>query len=170
MWQYTGTERPHFAEVPDSGQESVWDYPRPPALVRSDARVEVFHGRQLLAATRSALRVLETASPPTYYLPGECIDWELLVQSQGSSYCEWKGEATYWSLAGSAGGEAVGWSYERPSGDFAAIAGFLSFYPARVACFLDGERVRPQPGGFYGGWVTDSVVGPFKGEPSTGHW
>lgn len=116
------------------------------------------------------MRVLETASPPTCYLPPESVDWEQLVQSPGHSYCEWKGEATYWALADATGGEVVGWSYERPSEDFAAIAGYLSFYPARIACFLDGERVRPQPGGFYGGWVTDSVAGPFKGEPGTGHW
>ena len=170
MWQYTGQQRPEFAPEPGPGQESVWDYPRPPALVRSAALVEVFNGGQLIAATRKCLRVLETASPPTYYLPPECIAWEQLVKMQTSSFCEWKGEASYWALAASPDGGAVGWSYVEPGKHFAAIAGWLSFYPARVVCLVDGERVRPQPGRFYGGWVTDSVVGPFKGEPGTLHW
>ena len=170
MWRYTGKERPEFAESPGPGQESVWDYPRPPVVVRSAALVEVLNGRKPLASTRESLRVLETASPPTYYLPPDCIDWGQLVAAQGSSYCEWKGRATYWSLANSPGDAPVGWSYDDPSPDFAAIAGHLSFYPAGIVCLVNGERVRPQPGGFYGGWVTDSIVGPYKGQPGTSHW
>jgi uncharacterized protein (DUF427 family) len=170
MWLYTGTVRPSFAETPAHGQESVWDYPRPPALSPCDALVEVINGRSALASTRSAVRVLETASPPAYYLPPECIDRQQLVQAQGSSFCEWKGAATYWTLADAPERKIVGWSYESPSDAFAAISGYLSFYPARITCLVDGERVRPQPGGFYGGWITDAVVGPFKGEPGTGNW
>lgn len=170
MWKFTGNDRPHFAIAPGPGQESVWDYPRPPVLVRSDALVEVSSDRTPLASTRSALRVLETASPPTYYLPPGNVDWEQLVQARGSSFCEWKGSATYWSLTNDPGGKIVGWSYEGPSTTFAAISGYLSFYPALVSCLVDGEKVRPQSGGFYGGWITDSIVGPYKGEPGTGHW
>jgi uncharacterized protein (DUF427 family) len=170
MWQYTGKERPPFAEEPGPGQESVWDYPRPPALVRCDSLVEVGIREQPLASTQSALRVIETASPPTYYLPPDSVDWEQLVRSQGSSFCEWKGEATYWALADDPGKEAIGWSYELPSKQFAAIDGHLSFYPGRIPCYVDGERVQPQPGSFYGGWITSRIVGPLKGAPGTGHW
>jgi uncharacterized protein (DUF427 family) len=170
MWQFTGKDRPSFAEVPGPGQESVWDYPRPPALVQSESLVEVINGPTPLASTRHALRVLETASPPTYYLPPADVDWTQLTRAQGSSFCEWKGAATYWALADDPDGKMVGWSYENPSETFTAIDGYVSFYPALISCLVDGERVRPQPGGFYGGWITNSVSGPFKGEPGTGHW
>lgn len=170
MWQYTGKERPPFAEEPGPGQESVWDYPRPPALVRCDSLVEVGTLERPLASTKLARRIIETASPPTFYLPPDSVDQEQLVQSQGSSFCEWKGAATYWALVGDPGREAIGWSYERPGEEFAAIQGHLSFYPGRIPCFVDGERVQPQPGSFYGGWVTSRIAGPFKGGASTGHW
>jgi uncharacterized protein (DUF427 family) len=135
-----------------------------------DAQVDVYNGSQRIARTHCALRVLETASPPTFYLPPDCIDWGQLTQARGSSFCEWKGSATYWSLADAPDGPVVGWSYERPSDAFAAISGYLSFYPALLQCHVDGERVSAQPGGFYGGWVTASIAGPFKGDPGTGHW
>ena len=170
MWQYTGRERPPFAHTPAPGQESVWDYPRPPILVPARANITVRSGHRELARTTDALRVLETASPPTYYLPGAAINWRHLVRCGQQSYCEWKGVATYWALAGDDTAQAVGWSYERPSAAFAGIDGYLSFYPATVDCFINREKVRPQPGGFYGGWVTSNLVGPFKGEPGTGHW
>jgi uncharacterized protein (DUF427 family) len=170
MWNYRGQARPDFAEEPGPGQESVWDYPRPPALVECDSLVEVKMADIVIASTRNALRVLETASPPTYYIPPDAVDMTQLVRTADSSYCEWKGRATYWGLAQHPKGTSVGWSYEGPSQHFAAIDGYLSFYPARLECYVDGERVRPQPGAFYGGWVTSRVVGPFKGEPGTGHW
>ncbi|QFU76772.1 DUF427 domain-containing protein [Halioglobus maricola] len=170
MWQYTGKQRPPFADEPGPDQESVWDYPRPPALVPCDALVEVFDVSLLLASTTCSLRILETASPPTFYLPPDAVDWSQLVEVQGSSFCEWKGAATYWSLANDPGGPMVGWSYEQPSSSFAAIMGYTSFYPRLLKCHVDGERVQPQPGGFYGGWITSKVAGPFKGEPGTGHW
>ena len=170
MWQYTGTERPHFAQEPLAGQESVWDYPRPPVLVPSDATVTVGNGEHPVASTTRALRVLETASPPTYYLPGTDVDWHQLTRVAYQSHCEWKGVATYWALANDARGQPVGWSYDNPSDAFANIDGCISFYPARIDCFVNDEKVRPQPGEFYGGWVTDALAGPFKGEPGTGHW
>ncbi len=169
MWQHVGTERPDFAAEPGPGQESVWDYPRPP-IARADGRlVEVRADDKLIASSRRCYRVMETASPPTFYLPPSDVNREHLVQSAGSSVCEWKGAATYWALANDPG-MAVGWSYPRPRARFDTIRDFFSFYPGRVACFVDGERVAPQPGRFYGGWITPEVVGPFKGEPGTGHW
>lgn len=168
MWEFTGTKRPDFAEEPGVGQESVWDYPRPPALVPSTRHVLVKAGDTLLADTILAMRVLETASPPTYYIPVEDVNMGALAMVPGSSFCEWKGAARYWGLAG--GGDAIAWSYPEPSERFREIRDALAFYPGRVACFVDGERVRPQPGHFYGGWVTDDIVGPVKGEPGTGHW
>ena len=170
MWEHTGQQRPEFAEEPGADQESVWDYPRPPALVKCDSLVEVRSGDLLIASTEAALRVLETASPPTYYLPPIAVDMARLVRASASSFCEWKGRATYWSLAQQTHGAPVGWSYDGPSERFADIDGYLSFYPALLECYVGGERVQPQPGGFYGGWVTSNVVGPFKGEPGTGHW
>jgi uncharacterized protein (DUF427 family) len=170
MWRYTGQERPPFAEEPGPGQESVWDYPRPPVLVNCGSLVEVFDGDTRIARTHRALRVLETASPPTYYLPAEDVDWSRLVRTADRSYCEWKGEASYWRLAAKAAARPVAWRYENPSERFADIENHVSFYPSRVACFVDGERVAAQPGEFYGGWVTSRIAGPFKGGPGTGHW
>ena len=170
MWEYTGKERPPFADEPGPGQESVWDYPRPPALVHCQSLVEVGNPEKPLASTLHALRVLETASPPTYHLPSDSVDWAQLVQAQGTSYCEWKGQAAYWALASDPGSDVIGWSYETPGTAFADIQGYLSFYPGRIPCHVDGERVLPQPGAFYGGWVTSTIAGPFKGEPGTGHW
>ena len=172
MWENTGRSRPKFARVPGDGQESVWDYPRPPRLAPDRRRIVVRAGGVIVVDTRGAIRVLETASPPTIYLPPTDVDLGLLVAAPGSSMCEWKGRAVYWSVRLADGREypQVGWSYPQPTVAFAAIAGWLSFYPGRVECEIDGERVRPQPGSFYGGWVTNEIVGPFKGEPGTGHW
>ncbi|GAB5413853.1 MAG: DUF427 domain-containing protein [Congregibacter sp.] len=169
MWKHTGKTRPDFAVEPGPDQESVWDYPRPPALVTTDELVEVRVADLLIASTRSALRVLETASPPTYYIPKADIQWDTLVEVAQSSFCEWKGRASYFADA-SAPQIAIAWLYANPSQRFAQIDGHASFYPSRAACFVNGEGVRPQPGEFYGGWITDRVVGPFKGEPGTGHW
>ena len=171
MWEYRGQKRPPFALEPGPGQESVWDYPRPPALQPDGRHVEVRFGDVILADSRRTQRVLETASPPTFYIPSEDVHIELLTPSAGTSFCEWKGAARYWGLKieGSSG-EAVGWSYPQPTAPFAPIAGYFSFYPARVECYVDEERVRPQEGGFYGGWVTRAIVGPFKGAPGTSSW
>ena len=168
MWQFEGQKRPSFAIAPEVGQESVWDYPRPPALVADTRSVEVFDGQRRIASTDRAYRVLETASPPTFYLPLEALDESALEPVSGRSFCEWKGEAVYWALAGHP--EPVAWSYPSPRQRFSRIKDYVGFYPGRVACFVDGERVEAQPGGFYGGWLTKEIVGPVKGEPGTGHW
>ncbi len=168
MWQHKGHKRPSFAVAPAVGQESVWDYPRPPALVEDTRRIEVFDGETRIASTDRAYRVLETASPPTFYLPPLSIREGALEAVGGRSWCEWKGEASYWALSGSV--EPVAWSYRLPSAAFVKIRDYLAFYPGRIACFVDGEQVRPQPGGFYGGWITDEIVGPVKGNPGTSHW
>lgn len=168
-WANTGAGRPDFAIAPGPGQESVWDYPRPPAIVPDARRVVVGDPDDPLAVSGRSVRVLETASPPTFYLPADDVETGRLIVAPGRSLCEWKGEATYWALV-DAPGTPIGWSYERPFGEFEAIAGHYAFYPARIDCRVDGRQVRAQEGGFYGGWVTDEIVGPYKGEPGTGSW
>jgi uncharacterized protein (DUF427 family) len=171
MWQFTGTRRPPFAVNPGAGQESVWDYPRPPICVPETREVVVRFGDQIIARSVETIRVLETASPPTFYIPPVDVDRSLLVKVAGNSFCEWKGAATYWSLrTADADIPNVGWSYESPTSRFTAIAGYWSFYPAILTCSVAGEIVRPQPGGFYGGWLTDEIIGPCKGEPGTAGW
>jgi uncharacterized protein (DUF427 family) len=171
MWQHTGQQRPEFAREPGPGQESVWDYPRPPALVDATARVTVRAGQTLIAQSQAAKRVLETASPPTYYVPPAAVRDGTLIEVPGmQTWCEWKGAATYWALASDPAAGAVGWSYATPTPAFSAIRDWLCFYPDRVDCYVGDEQVRAQSGGFYGGWVTDSIVGPYKGEPGSGHW
>ena len=170
-WRYTGDARPSFAVVPRAGQESVWDYPRPPRIAREGREVVVRHGDTELARSRRGLRVLETASPPTVYVPRDDVNVQRLQAVPATSFCEWKGAAQYWSLVGDdKSAEPVAWSYPDPMASFAEIRGAFSFYPARVACHLDGHRVQPQPGRFYGGWVTPELVGPFKGEPGSEAW
>ena len=171
-WEHRGKVRPAFAEPIETGQESVWDYPRPPR-VEADARHVVVKWNEIVVAeTTGAMRVLETASPPTFYLPPEDVRLELLSGSPSASVCEWKGPASYWSLAFPEGPVLpnVGWTYREPFQELDQIADYISFYPARLACFIAGVRVEPQPGNVYGGWVTPDVVGPFKGEPGTEGW
>lgn len=168
-WTNTGQTRPPFALEPGPGQESVWDYPRPPALVNDQREVVVGDPGDPLARTTDAVRVLETASPPTVYLPPTDVAVDALVKVAGSSMCEWKGAAQYWALSDDTD-TPVGWTYPRPFGEFESIAGWFSFYPGRVRCTMAGETVRAQAGGFYGGWITDEVIGPFKGDPGTGGW
>jgi uncharacterized protein (DUF427 family) len=130
-------------------------------------------GDQELVRTRRALRILETASPPAFYLPFADARLDLMVEARElrSTFCEWKGSARYWSLIdGGVRLSGVAWSYPSPSPPYQAIANYFSLYPGRVACFVDGERVRAQEGGFYGGWVTSEIVGPWKGNAGTGGW
>lgn len=170
-WRYRGQERPPFAAEPGEGQESVWDYPRPPRIEPDSREVVVRAGATEMARSRRCLRVLETASPPTFYVPVADVRMELLEPGRGGSRCEWKGEARYWSLrAGDPRIGSVAWSYPDPLPGFERLRACLSFYPARVECFVDGVAVTPQPGRFYGGWVTPEVVGPFKGDPGTEAW
>lgn len=169
MWEFYGQKRPDFAQIPTPDQESVWDFPRPPALQQSASHIVIKARQQEIANTTRAIRVLETASPPGFYIPPSDIDFEQLIPLPGSSICEWKGTAKYWALA-QIPQFGVAWSYLEPNEPFQEIAGYLSFYPSLVECFVDGEKVRQQPGRFYGGWVTDKISGPFKGDPGTGHW
>ncbi len=149
-------------------RERVADYPRPPALVVSEQLIEVRALGQLLAQTRHSLRVLETFHPPTYYLPPEAMRLEWLEPAAGRSFCEWKGVASYFSVVvGDQRLERAVWSYADPTPAFAALAGWFALYPGRMdGCWVDGERVLPQPGGFYGGWITSGLEGPFKGDPA----
>ena len=164
-----GLSRPPFAIEPGTGQESVWDYPRPPAI-RADSRpVEVIAGGVTIARSMRTYRVCETASPPTFYLPPNDVDLDHLVSVSGRSYCEWKGSAVYWALAGSPE-QPVAWFYPKPRARFRKLRDYFSFYPGRIECYVAGERVIPQAGGFYGGWITSEITGPFKGDPGTGNW
>ncbi len=164
--------RPSQVEEPLAGQESVWDYPRPPRAESVEKRIRVEHRGQVVADSRKAIRILETASPPTFYIPAEDVRLDLLEVSGRTSHCEWKGRARYWSLL--VGGETVAdaaWGYPRPAPQFERIRDHLAFFAGKVdACFVGDERVRAQAGGFYGGWITSEIVGPFKGDPGTEFW
>lgn len=171
-WRFRGADRPSFALEPGPGQESVWDYPRPPRIETEARPVRVLVNGLTVAKSTAAIRVLETASPPVVYIPRGDVAMDYLIDEGPGSICEWKGGATYWSVRTPSGGvlRSAGWSYESPFPDFEPIRGFISFYPAALECYVGDHRVGPQPGGFYGGWVTPEIVGPFKGEPGTGGW
>lgn len=158
--------------TPAPGQESVWDYPRPPRVEPSGERVVVRFGGEVVADTTEALRVLETSHPPAYYLPRAAFADGALEPAEGSSYCEFKGAARYLSVrAGGQVAERVAWHYPTPSRGFEQLVDHVALYPAPMdSVEVDGERVTPQAGGFYGGWITSRVVGPFKGEPGTLGW
>jgi uncharacterized protein (DUF427 family) len=157
---------------PGPGQESVWDYPRPPRLESVSQRIRVEHRGVVIADTARAMRVLETASPPTYYLPPDDIRMDMLMPSLRRSFCEWKGAAVYYSLR--VGDRVVvdaAWSYPSPDRDFEPIAHFLAFYAGKVdACYVGNDKARPQASAFYGGWITPNILGPFKGEAGTEGW
>lgn len=159
--------------LPAPGQESVWDYPRPPKLDPSPDHVEVVHRGITVADSCRSIRILETSQPPAFYIPRDDVRMDLLVEEPARTYCEWKGWATYYGLR-LPDGEAVhevAWSYLTPSSPYAAVAGYLAFYAQKVdRCRVDGEVVEPNPGSFYGGWITSRVVGPFKGAPGTEGW
>ncbi|HEX8348180.1 MAG TPA: DUF427 domain-containing protein [Actinoplanes sp.] len=152
--------------------ESVWDYPRPPRLERSAARVTVVHAGVTVVDSDRCRRVLETSHPPVFYVPRDDVAPGVLTPGRGRSVCEFKGVASYWDLvAGDTRVPAAAWSYEDPTPAFAALAGAVAFYPGRVdECRVDGEQVRAQEGDFYGGWITAGIVGPFKGAPGTTGW
>ncbi|MEI5673480.1 MULTISPECIES: DUF427 domain-containing protein [unclassified Nocardioides] len=159
-------------ERPGPGQESVWDYPRPPRLEEYAGSLVIELGGVEVARTTRGWRVLETSHPPTYYLPRAAFLEGALREAAGSSWCEWKGQASYLDLVG---GDAVApraaWTYLTPTAGFEPIAGAIAVMAAATdRCLVDGEVVEPQPGGFYGGWVTSTVVGPFKGIPGSTGW
>jgi uncharacterized protein (DUF427 family) len=154
------------------GQESVWSYPRPAVAEPTSRRLRIEHRGVVVAETVRGVRTLETSHPPTYYFPREDVAAGVLRPAAGSSLCEWKGAAAYFDVM--AGGEVlerVAWSYPEPTPPFAILRGHVAFYAAPFdACWVDGERVTPQPGGFYGGWITSREVGPFKGLPGSRFW
>lgn len=171
QWRHVGDARSPFAQTPGPGQESVWDYPRPPRIEPDAREVVVRSGEVEIARTRKALRLLETASPPTFYLPRADVRADALVAASGTSYCEWKGEARYLTVvAGGRRFDAAAWFYPQPAPTYAALRDHVAFYPHELACWVDGVRVVPQPGRFYAGWITPEVVGPFKGEPGSAGW
>ena len=152
-------------------QENVQSYPRPPALERVEQRIEITLGRALIVSTTQAFRVLETHHAPTYYIPRDAVAATLTPAGRGS-HCEWKGAARYFdvSAAGSNARRAA-WTYESPTRRFAPIAGYIAFYASLIdRCTVDGMRAVPQPGDFYGGWVTPNLTGIVKGNPGTLHW
>ena len=157
---------------PGPGQESCWDFPRPPRLEAISRHLEVWFGGEIVAVTRRGYRVCETASPPTFYFPPADVNHDLLQTNPRQSVCEWKGAAAYYDVVvGDRRAEAAAWYYPRPRPRFEKIAGFIAFMPAPMdECRVDGEAVIPQPGRFYGGWITSDVTGPFKGETGTLHW
>jgi uncharacterized protein (DUF427 family) len=157
---------------PGPGQESVWDYPRPPRVEPCRRRVRALFAGVTVADSTSALRVLETAGPPTIYVPRMDVRTEHLRPAAGTSWCEWKGQAAYFDVVvGDRTAERAAWTYPAPSAPFGALAGHVAFFPGRLdACHLDDELVSPQPGSFYGGWITRDIVGPFKGGPGTMSW
>jgi uncharacterized protein (DUF427 family) len=159
--------------IPGPGQESVWDYPRPPAIEPTNKYLKVYLGDTLIAGTNRGYRVLETSHPPVYYFPPQDVAMNYLELEEGaSSSCEWKGAAAYWNAI--LPGHPIrqfAWSYPQPTPRFRALAGYLAFYPAKAtACYVNEERVQAQAGGFYGGWITQDIVGPFKGEAGTWGW
>jgi len=159
-------------DVPGPGQESVWDYPRPPRVEEVAVPITIELGGQVIASTARAWRVLETSHPPTYYLPREAFGEGVLVPTSGSSWCEWKGQASYFDLeSDKVTAERAAWTYRQPTPGFEVIADAVAVMAAAVdRCTVDGETVRPQPGGFYGGWITSTLAGPFKGVPGSMGW
>lgn len=153
-------------------QESVWNFPRPAICEPSDAHVVIEHAGVVVADSRRTIRTLETSHPPSYYIPPEDIAPDILRPAAGSSFCEWKGAAAYWDVVvGDVVLPRVGWSYPAPSRAFAMLRGHVAFYAAPFdRCSVDGETVTPQPGGFYGGWITSRFAGPFKGVPGSRSW
>lgn len=152
--------------------ESVWDYPRPPRVEPSPARIRIELAGETIVDTTEARRVLETSHPPVYYVPFSAVKPGVLTPHGRSTFCEFKGRAQYWTAAaGDVRVEAAAWSYPEPSPEFETLIDHVAFYPSRVdACFVDDERVKAQEGDFYGGWITSNIKGPFKGGPGTWGW
>ncbi len=160
---------------PGPGQESVWDYPRPPRVEPSSASITVTYNDHVIAETSRSLRVLETSQPPAFYIPRDDVNFHCLTPSPARSFCEWKGEASYYDFNRDLvdhGGELdqIGWTYLTPNPAFEAITQHIAFYAQKVACSVDGEEVTANEGTFYGGWITSAVVGPFKGGAGSAWW
>jgi len=165
-------KKPSEVIKPGPGQESIWDYPRPPKIELFTKRIRIEFAGEIIADSIRSYKVMETASPPCYYIPQKDIQMKYLLKSNQSSLCEWKGKANYWSVKiGKYFSENAGWSYSSPWVGFEDIKDCIAFYAGRVdACYMDYEKVKPQAGNFYGGWITSNIVGPFKGELGTEYW
>lgn len=157
---------------PMTGQESVWDYPRPPRLEAVSETLKIVFNGEIIAATNQAYRVLETSHPPVYYIPPADIQMNYLVSETRKTICEFKGMAHYWTLhVGDHKSAFAAWSYPQPAADFASMGGYLAFYASRVdECYVGEEKVIAQEGDFYSGWITSKIVGPFKGGAGTMGW
>jgi uncharacterized protein (DUF427 family) len=158
---------------PGEGQESVWDYPRPPRLERVHKHVRIVFNGETIVDTMQAYRVLETSHPPVFYLPQADIKMAYLFRvPSAASLCEYKGQASYYTVkVGDRKAERVAWAYHNPTEAFRPILDHFAFYARPMdSCTVGGEEVIPQPGHFYGGWITSDVVGPFKGEPGSWGW
>lgn len=155
--------------LPGPGQESIWDYPRPPRVESVEKTVRVESNGVMLASSHRACRVLETSHPPVYYVPFDNVAMDYLEPNSQRSWCEWKGRACYWSVRVKDWWVArAAWSYPDPLPGFEVIKDHLAFYPDKMdLCFVGEERVTPQPGNFHGGWITKDLAGPFKGDPGT---
>jgi uncharacterized protein (DUF427 family) len=153
-------------------QESVWDYPRPPRVEPCPLRIRVECAGMAIADSTATYRRLETSHPPTYYIPQADIQMDLLRPGSGRSFCEFKGNAAYWDLqTGERRVASIAWSYPSPAGAYKALKDHLAFYAQKVdACYVGDQRAQPQEGGFYGGWITSNLIGPFKGAPGTRGW
>jgi len=153
-------------------RESVWEYPRPPRVEPVSSRIRIIFNGVVIADTTASRRVLETSHPPVYYLPPGDVHRHYLTLSRGGSWCEWKGEAQYYDIeVNEKHAPRVAWAYPHPSTGFAEIKDFLAFYAGPMdSCLVGDERAKPQPGGFYGGWITQDITGPFKGSPGTQGW
>ncbi len=159
-------------QEPGPGQESVWDYPRPPRIEPFDGRITIELGGETVASTNTGWRILETSHPPTYYLPQTAFKEGVLREAPGASWCEWKGQARYFDLVSPTEvAVKAAWNYPNPTRGFEAISDAVAVMAGQVdRCTVNGETVTPQPGGFYGGWITSWVVGPFKGIPGSMGW
>jgi len=157
---------------PGPGQESVWDYPRPPRLEDSSQQIKVVFNGVVLAETTEAKRVLETSHPPVYYIPLSDVQLKYFTKTQRSTYCEWKGQAAYYTIqVGDRQLSNAAWYYPNPTPAFTSIKDYIAVYPSQMdACYIDGEQVQAQAGDFYGGWITSKIVGPFKGGAGTWGW
>jgi uncharacterized protein (DUF427 family) len=157
---------------PGPGQESVWDYPRPPRLEDSPKHIQIIFNDVVIADTHQAKRVLETSHPPVYYISPEDMQMQYFTRTNRSTFCEWKGQAAYYTLTvGDRTESNVAWFYPNPVPAFAGLKDYIALYPSRMdACYVDGEKVTAQPGDFYGGWITKAIVGPFKGGTGTWGW
>lgn len=171
-WRELARSRPTHIETPGPGQESVWDYPRPPRIESVTRAIRVEFGGRIVAQSTRALRIVETSSPPAYYFPTADVVSQCLQKTEDPTFCEWKGEAQIWSIEFAHQFScAAAWCYPHPEPGFESIANHFAFNASRVdACYVGDQKVVPQPGEYYGGWITPEIVGPFKGEPGSETW